>query len=267
MRVELRSAVINARAVQTSYSACSTGALACELYKHSRGRLCYMSPNKLMLMRLKSAYFVGLSFLILISNLQAQVLRNPAPSGIEEDIHDIRGPVHIAYSWLWLVYLLGILCLIIGCIWLYRFLKRRRKPEKIRLPHEIALERLEQARSLMIPEKAKEFSIAVSDAIRFYIEDRFQVLAAHRTTEEFLHDLVSDSGSPLTGYSGSLEEFLRYCDLAKFACWTLSQSEMESMHTSALKLVNETRPRETVQNQRSSAAEKLKTPSHAVSAS
>ena len=40
---------------------------------------------------------------------------------------------------------------------------------------EVALERLEAARALLDPEKAREFCFAVSEAIRFYIEDRFTV--------------------------------------------------------------------------------------------
>ena len=42
-----------------------------------------------------------------------------------------------------------------------------------KLPYEIALERLEEARALMQPEHAREFSIAVSEIVRNYIEERF----------------------------------------------------------------------------------------------
>jgi len=37
----------------------------------------------------------------------------------------------------------------------------------------------------MQPENAREFSIAVSEIVRQYIEERFRVWAARRTTEEF----------------------------------------------------------------------------------
>ncbi len=44
--------------------------------------------------------------------------------------------------------------------------------------------------ALMQPGSAREFSIAVSDIVRNYIEAAFNVTATHRTTEEFLHDLL-----------------------------------------------------------------------------
>jgi hypothetical protein len=159
-----------------------------------------------------------------------------------DDIRDIRGPIHIPYPWLWVVYLLiGLvaLALIYGG---YRLWKKRAKQVPVKLPHEIALERLEKARHLISENKANEFSVEVSDVVRIYIEARFQVAAAHRTTEEFLHDLLKNAQSPLAPYSTSLQEFLTHCDLAKFARWSLSAAEMQSMYESAKRLVTGTIP-------------------------
>ncbi len=165
------------------------------------------------------------------------------------DIRDIRGPLHIPYPWLWLVYvLLGAVAVVLLFL-AYRFWKKR-KPVVVKLPHEIALERLQQALGLMQPEQTREFSIAVSDAVRLYIEARFQVDAAHRTTEEFLHDLLSGASSSLVEYSSLLEDFLHHCDLAKFARWSLSISEMQLMHQSALSFVEKTKPQEEIKNER-----------------
>ena len=94
---------------------------------------------------------------------------------------------------------------------------RRRALGAALLPYEIALARLEEARALMQPENAREFSIAVSEIVRQYIEERFQVWAARRTTEEFLHDLLEPSDALLASHRALLEDFLRHCDLAKFA--------------------------------------------------
>jgi hypothetical protein len=97
----------------------------------------------------------------------------------------------------------------------------------------VALEQLEAARRLMQPEQARAFSIAVSEIVRDYIEIGFEVRAAHRTTEEFLHDLVTQSDSPLVAHQPVLADFLRHCDLAKFARWVLSVPQMEAMLQSA----------------------------------
>jgi hypothetical protein len=54
--------------------------------------------------------------------------------------------------------------------WLWN---RRRALAAALLPYEIALARLEEARALMQPENAREFSIAVSEIVRQYIEAAF----------------------------------------------------------------------------------------------
>jgi hypothetical protein len=80
----------------------------------------------------------------------------------------------------------------------------------------------------------------VSEIVRNYIEQRFQVRAAHRTTQEFLHDLLAESHAALTVHHPLLGEFLEHCDLAKFARWQLSVAQMEAMYQSARTFVIET---------------------------
>ena len=92
----------------------------------------------------------------------------------------------------------------------------------------------------MQPEDAREFSIAVSDVVRRYIEERFAVTATHRTTEEFLHDLLESSHAPLARHRALLSEFLQQCDLVKFAGMSLTLQNMESLHHSARAFVLET---------------------------
>ena len=46
--------------------------------------------------------------------------------------------------------------------------------------------------------------------------------ATQRTTAEFLRDCLSQVGSALQAHEQSLGDFLKFCDLAKFARWSLS---------------------------------------------
>jgi hypothetical protein len=180
------------------------------------------------------------------------------PSVMTEDIRDIRGPKPIPSSWLWPLWLAGgaALAALLYAGWLWN---RRRALADALLPYEIALARLEEARALMQPENAREFSIVVSEIVRQYIEQRFRVWAARRTTEEFLHDLLEPSDALLTSHRGLLAEFLRHCDLAKFARWILSSEEMDTMLESACRFVRETgQPIESIQN---SPAQTVGTPS------
>ena len=161
------------------------------------------------------------------------------PAGPAEDIRDIRGPKFIVPPWLLLAVVAGAVLLAVSAYGIWRWLRRRRRP-RVLLPFEIALQRLEEMRALMQPSQAREFSIAVSDVVRRYIEERFGVTATHRTTEEFLHDLLESSHAPLARHRALLAEFLQQCDLVKFAGMSLTLQNMESLHHSARAFVLET---------------------------
>jgi hypothetical protein len=162
-----------------------------------------------------------------------------APNAATQDIRDIRGPKHIPSPWLWPAWLAGGLALTALGYGAWRW-NRRRSLASAKLPYEIALDHLEEARALMQPENAREFSITVSEIVRHYIEERFHVCAARRTTEEFLYDLLESSDALLAGHRALLADFLHHCDLAKFALWVLSIEEMENMLQSARTFVIET---------------------------
>lgn len=163
----------------------------------------------------------------------------PLPSA--QDIRDIRPPIHIPGSWLWPAVIVG--CCILAVLVIAAWRWRQRHVETMRkLAHELALEKLGDTRVLLVPEQARAFSIAVSGIIRSYIEERFNIQAAHRTTLEFLHDCLTQADGSLEPYREQLGEFLRFCDLAKFARWVLSVPEMEAMLASGIAFVIATAP-------------------------
>jgi len=150
---------------------------------------------------------------------------------VAEDIRDIRGPKYLLPDWLWSALLGGAVLLALSVYGLWRW--RRSRVARVLLPYEIALQRLEEIAALMSPARAREFSIAVSDIIRLYIEQRFNVTATRRTTEEFLRDLLDSSDAALARHQGLLGEFLHQCDFVKFAALSLTQQNMESLRQSA----------------------------------
>ncbi|HTD65415.1 MAG TPA: hypothetical protein VK846_02655, partial [Candidatus Limnocylindria bacterium] len=104
-------------------------------------------------------------------------------------------------------------------------------------PHVRAREKIDAALQLIGDPRA--FCIAVSDAVRVYLEERFNLRAPERTTEEFLRDLQKTSA--LTAQQkASLAEFLEQCDLVKFARFEPPESLLRELHESALRLVHET---------------------------
>jgi hypothetical protein len=176
-----------------------------------------------------------------------------APTATAGDIRDIRGPKAVPSPELWLMETAGAAALAALAYAAWRWYRRVKMAPKT--ASEIALEKLQQALRLMQPDTAREFSIEVSEIVRKYIEARFNVLASHQTTEEFLHGLVEPSDALLARHQELLGDFLGHCDLAKFARWVLSVDEMKSMHESARTFVLETAKAHTPATAASTAAE------------
>jgi hypothetical protein len=148
----------------------------------------------------------------------------------QDDIFDIRPPIHIPGEIFWAGWTaVALAAAALG----YGGWRLLRGKLRVKLPYEVALERLLAARQFLSPEQARAFSDLVSEVVRSFIEQTFPVPAAHRTTEEFLSDLVAHTDSPLAEHRGTLDDFLGHCDLAKFARWQLSVPQMEAMLQSA----------------------------------
>jgi hypothetical protein len=148
----------------------------------------------------------------------------------EADIRDIRGPIYVLPGWVLpaLVAAAAILALGVYGFWRWR---RKRRARRL-LPYEIALQRLEDIRALMLPASAPAFTTAASDIVRSYIEQRFDIAVTRRTTEEFLRDLETPNAA-LAQYQLPLGEFLQACDFVKFAAMSLTAPDMESLRQSA----------------------------------
>jgi hypothetical protein len=154
------------------------------------------------------------------------------------DIHDIHPPYLIPQDWRVpaLVGTAVVLALLLAWFgWRWR---------RARHPHLTLVQRtllkLETTRPLMEGGDVRAFSGAVSDIVREYIEAAFNVQATQRTTAEFLRDCLTQVGSALQAHEQSLSEFLKFCDLAKFARWSLSNEEMQGLLASARHFVEST---------------------------
>jgi len=156
-----------------------------------------------------------------------------------EDIRDIRGPKYGLPLWIIAAAFAAVALLALAIYGIWRWRRQRRRP-RVLLPFELALQQLDDIRPLMQPASAREFSIAVSDIVRGYIERRFDVIATHRTTEEFLHDLLQTANPSLARHRALLAEFLQQCDLVKFCGESLSMHSIESLFDSARGFVLET---------------------------
>ena len=154
------------------------------------------------------------------------------------DIHDIRAPYLIPQDWrIAALVACGVALGLVLAWWVWLKIKARR-PQLTLLQR--TLQKLEAIRPLMEANDAQAFSVAVSDVVRGYVEERFSVLATQRTTEEFLHDCLAQVGSALQAHEQALAQFLSFCDLAKFARWSLDAEQMRGMLESARHFVETT---------------------------
>jgi hypothetical protein len=157
-------------------------------------------------------------------------------------LRDIRPPVVIPTVWPWVWGSLAAVVLGVALYWLWRRWQRQRglvPPVPIIPPHVRARQKLQEALALL--EQPREFCILVSDTVRWYLEERFEFRAPERTTDEFLYELqATDLLTP--DQKASLAEFLRRCDLVKFARYEPGEPELRDLHAAALRLVEETEP-------------------------
>jgi hypothetical protein len=155
------------------------------------------------------------------------------------DLRPVKPPVPIPSGWEWAWWLGGALVIAALAFLLTRWWRHRQQPLAIppTPPHVRARHRLAEA--LRLISEPKPFCTAVSDALRVYLEERFDFHAPDRTTEEFLNELQGTNrlNDP---QKESLGKFLQICDLVKFARFEPTEESLRELHQSALRLVDET---------------------------
>jgi hypothetical protein len=158
------------------------------------------------------------------------------------DIRDIKPPIEISNGWIWSWWALAIVVAPVILFLILRWWKKRKLYVSLPPPipaHLRAKQKLQEALALI--SQPKEFCTLVSDTIRFYLEERFEFRAPERTTEEFLHELQA-TDLLLPEQKESLGQFLESCDLVKFAKYEPGENELQGLHGSAFRLVEETEP-------------------------
>lgn len=161
-------------------------------------------------------------------------------------IRDVQGPERLPRNmkpwYLGAAALVVALALVIAAVWMLRG-RRRSEAGKIEpSPYEKAIERLRRLRERKLLEQQlhEEFVIELSRIMRIYIGERFNVRAPEKTTEEFL-DTILHNRDFSDGHRSVLGDFLKSCDLVKFAKYTPGEKELQESLDLTLKFIRETR--------------------------
>lgn len=163
------------------------------------------------------------------------------------DIKDIIEPPFNALFWAqenWVPIVAGAALLVLALFLIFRKPKVR-KPERAVKQPEISVHQRITTALLQLKEQKlwqqglhKEYQSRLTDLLREYIEERYEVPALERTTDELLNELRV---SPLAHEQQTLlGNMLRAADMVKFAKAIPSAEENEAMMAQALRFVEAT---------------------------
>lgn len=149
-------------------------------------------------------------------------------------------------AWVWALLIAAVLVGLAAAA-AYALLRRRRQAALYQppppLPHEVALLALQMLREKgwIEIENVRPFYWELTDIIRYYIENRFQLHAPERTTDEFIRE-ASESRLLSPDHQHRVRAFLEQADLVKFARHRPGRPDMENAFATAERLVRETQP-------------------------
>ena len=175
---------------------------------------------------------------------------------LKKDIKDVKEPVKIPYSWEELLIYILIALLIIGILYyIYHRYKKKKSgavEEKkiIKLPPHIeALNELRKLREEGLWQQGliKEYHSRITEIIRTYFSERFNLPALEMTTAETLSSLRKNKETGII--LETTKNFLTNADLVKFAKYIPLKSLNEEMMQQAEEIINRTIKAETVNSQ------------------
>ncbi len=143
---------------------------------------------------------------------------------LAQEFHDITGPVNYFLLQPWMIFcaVAGTLLLIGLTIWLIK--RWRNRPVAVPTPRQRALDLLARIETQIDKLTPYQFSIRVSDILRRYVTEQYQLPVTRQTSVEFLNALAA--ASPFSADEQSLlSDFLNRCDLIKFARYEATRED------------------------------------------
>lgn len=153
-----------------------------------------------------------------------------------QDIHEIAPPVDYSLIPTWVIFAgtFAALTLIGAIVWL--ILRSRKESVPPKSPRERTLElldRMEDEIELLSP---YEFSIRVSDVLRGYVSEQFNLPLTRQTSIEFLN-AIRGASTFSEDDKALLTDFLDRCDLIKFARYEATTADSRLLLEEATRFV------------------------------
>ena len=143
---------------------------------------------------------------------------------VAEELHDIAPPVDYSLIPSWIIFGGALAVLVLGGLFGWWIRRRWQRPKPQPSAHERALELLDRISREIETLSPYQFSIRVSDILRRYVMEQFDLPMTRQTSVEFLNAIGSaarfgDEEKAL------LADFLNRCDLIKFARYEATPSD------------------------------------------
>ena len=158
------------------------------------------------------------------------------PLFLAQELHDIAAPVEYSLLPTWVIFAGVFTTLVVLGLLGWLIARWLRRPKPVQTPRDRALGLLERARGEIGDLTPYQFSIRVSDILRRYVTEQYQLPVTQQTSVEFLETLAKTSRFSEADQS-LLRDFLNRCDLIKFARYEATTADSELLLEEATRFV------------------------------
>jgi Domain of unknown function (DUF4381) len=155
---------------------------------------------------------------------------------LADELHDIAPPVDYSLIPPWLIFAGVLLALALAGFIIWLLVNRRKAPTPVPTPRDRALQMLARAGTEIDELDPYTFSIRVSDILRRYVTEQYQLPLTRQTSVEFLAALANSSAFSEDDKS-LLGDFLNRCDLIKFARYDATSEDSRLLLDEATRFV------------------------------
>jgi Domain of unknown function (DUF4381) len=142
---------------------------------------------------------------------------------LAQEFHDITGPLDYFLLRPWMIFCAVAAVLLLAGLTIWLVKRWRNRPVVVPTPRQHALDLLARIETEIEKLTPYQFSIRVSDILRRYVTDQYQLPVTRQTSVEFLNALAA------TSFTGDeqllLTDFLNRCDLIKFARYDATRED------------------------------------------
>lgn len=177
------------------------------------------------------------------------------------EIRDVKDPLTIPLDWIIIfIVVLVLVLLAVGFYFWYRNYKKKKAGLEIKIPkviippHKIAMQELKELEEKKLWQQSliKEYHSEITGIIRKYFEARFNILALEMPSSELLNELKNMKEAQ--NVFDTTRQFLENADMVKFAKFKPMPSVNEEMMKQAYSIVEQTKPVESVHENKTEAA-------------